>query len=334
MQYPQLPTWSLLINMLTSDKERDTDAAVKCLQVLTSGNKRAWVDILNAGGVEKLFNILRKYSVLLSKRPSPPPPPSVQQRDETSSSSLVSSSQTKAIALADNIALNTISVLCNLSDEGEVKACLGAIPDLVAVLLKILDLSVIDDVQSRVAILIGDVSSANDQMKVQLAKQNCLIKLLNMLSSDVEDLLINAINSIEIMCRGNADNQTFCVEHNVLACFISLLSLNSDFLRAAVAAAVASICSEHYANQMMAVEQGLIKPICELLKSRNITVQLKAAMAVESLALNNQKTQDLVLATEAADCLIRLLEVKIYKKVYKKNFLFFLKLKSRLDAKT
>jgi hypothetical protein len=303
MQFPQLPTWSLLINMLTSEKERDIDASVKCLQILTSGNKRAWVDIMNAGGIEKLFTILRKYSVALSKRPVAMP------RDEASSGSLSSNPQSRAATLADTIALNTISVLCNLSDQYDIKRCLSAIGDLTTVLLKIMELASNDDVQSRVAILVGDVCSTDDTMKVQLAKQNCLMKLLHLLNSDYEDLLVNAINSIEIMCRNNVDNQLFCVEHNIFECFISLLKLNSDFLKAAVSAAVAAICRENYDNQMMALEQGMIKPVCELLKSRNITVQLKAAMAVEALATDNQKTQNLVLETDAVSCLIRLLEV-------------------------
>ena len=60
---------------------------------------------------------------------------------------------------------------------------------------------------------------------------------------------------------------------------------------------------------MLTLNQGLIKPLVDLLKSRNMTVQLKVAMALESLAINNQTTQEHILSLDAAIFMIKLVEV-------------------------
>ena len=225
VHFPQLPTWKLLINMLSSDKEMDIDASVKCMHLLTNSNKKSWLDVLNVGGIEKLFAILRKYSFSLIDKHKQIAKNKEKYGDDYESSK--ASFTSLKMSLADTIALNSMSVLCNLSDQYDIKVCLNKIADLTTVLIKILKLTTNEDVQSRVAILIGDVSSADENVKVLFAKQDCLFNLLNLLNSDFEDLLVNAINTIEIMCRNNVDNQNFCSEHNAFECFISLLNLNS-----------------------------------------------------------------------------------------------------------
>lgn len=57
------------------------------------------------------------------------------------------------------------------------------------------------------------------------------------------------------------------------------------------------------------MKKGIIKPLTDMLKSRNMTVQLKVALALESLAINNQSTQEAILEFEADAYMIKLLEV-------------------------
>jgi hypothetical protein len=82
-----------------------------------------------------------------------------------------------------------------------------------------------------------------------------------------------------------------------------------DFLKSAVSAAISAMTHNNYSNQMLALEKGVIKPLVEMLRSRNMTVQLKVAMALESLAINNQSTQDAILELDAAIFMIKLVEV-------------------------
>ena len=95
---------------------------------------------------------------------------------------------------------------------------------------------------------------------------------------------------------------------------ISKLTLNKrylDLLKSSVSAAISAITHNNRANQLLALEQGLIQPVVELLKSRNMTVQVKAGLALESLALNNQTTQNAIIELDAVSYMIRLLEVYI-----------------------
>lgn len=191
--------------MLSSEKEVDRLASVKCLQLLTNQNKKFWSAILNAGGIEKLCSIMRKYA-----------------------SNLVQNS--KKNTNEESITVNAISVLCNLSDQIEIKQRVGEIKDLTAILIKILEQSSNDDLHSRVAILIADVVSVDENYKIQFAQQGCLDKLIGLLDSEYEDLLVNAVNAIEIMCKDNEEIQNFCAEKGIFESFLTIIDLNSGNL--------------------------------------------------------------------------------------------------------
>lgn len=214
--------------MLANEKETDVDSSVKCLLLLTNGNRKAWSPILNAGGIEKLFSILRKYSVFLAKKPAPVPTPTMEDEEENNGDATpVILKPPPPVTSIHTIALNTLSVLCNISDQHEVRNALSKISDVTTILIKILEMTTNEDAQSRTCILIGDVATADESLKVSFAKQDCLVRLLNLLNTDYEDLLVNTVNTIEIMCRNNLDNKNYCCENNIFECFKSLLKLNS-----------------------------------------------------------------------------------------------------------
>ena len=95
------------------------------------------------------------------------------------------------------------------------------------VLSKLLIYSDNEDMQSRVCILLSDVASAEEKYRGIFVEQGCLDKLLSLLDSDAEDLLVNAVNSIEILCKNNLKNQNYCCEQGIMENFSSLLELNS-----------------------------------------------------------------------------------------------------------
>ena len=200
-EYPQLPTWKLLINMLASDKVQDRLSSVKCLQLLTSQSKKFWPSILNAGGIEKLISIMRIYVQKMTKA-------NVEEVEE-------------------EISFNSLSVICNLSDQFAVKQRLNEIKDLGSILIKILELSTNEDLHSRSAILIADVVSVDDNNKTSFAKQGCLDRLMALLDGHYEDLLVNAINALEILCKDNQQNQEYCAEKGIFRKFLSIMELNS-----------------------------------------------------------------------------------------------------------
>jgi hypothetical protein len=160
----------------------------------------------------------------LAHAAAPVMPPSALKNADSDSQSKFNS---KILSKKETIALNAILVLCNLSDQFEIKQALSQINDLSAVLIKLLEFSNNEDMQSRVAILLADVATVDEKNKISFVEQGCLNKLLLLLDSEVEDLLINTVNAIEVLCKDNVKYQNYCCEHGVMEGFINLLELNS-----------------------------------------------------------------------------------------------------------
>ena len=201
-EFANLPTWSILVSMLESEKPVDVESSVKCLQLLTGQKKSFWRPILAFGGIEKLCSLLRKFTVVLTAKQA-------------------------AQTFNPLIYLNTLTVLCNLSDQLEIKQTLSRTKDMADILINILALSGNEDMESRVAILIGDIASVDEGNKILLAEKGCLPKLIKLLENDSEDVLVNAVNALEIMTKNNIKNQNFCCQNGVLNSLVALLTLNS-----------------------------------------------------------------------------------------------------------
>ena len=143
--------------MLKGEKDEDKEASVKCLQMLTYGDKRFWPSIKQAGGIDKLFSILRSFSVSITPTPSQPshqPTGGAAQQPNANLMSKIEpvhaldgggqpkilvrpelrprgSKKTATILNSkESISLNAILVLCNLSDQYEVRVALSEINDM------------------------------------------------------------------------------------------------------------------------------------------------------------------------------------------------------------
>lgn len=190
--------------MLESSLELDKESSVKVLHLLTSQNKSYWSPILKFGGIEKLCNYLRVFT----NNFDPKKPPS-QTRIETGRY------------------LNALSALCNLSDRSEVKYALCQVKDICDIFMKILEYSGDEDMESRVAILIADIADYDPTYKDLLADKGCLDYLISLLGKDTEDILVNAVNALETLCKDNIKNQNYCCKNAVLENLVDLLGLNS-----------------------------------------------------------------------------------------------------------
>lgn len=196
-----MPATSIIINMLKSQREIDQQSAVKCLQGMTHDSEAYGKQILESNGVEQLIAILRTNSTLNAN-------PTIAKSQQV-------------------LKLTTLSVLCNVSDNPLVRESLSQINDITSILTKLLDPPSMDDIQSRAAILIADVASTRNEIRTNLAENGCIEKLIKLLDSDIEDLLVNTINAIEVLCRDNETNQNKCANANVLMILVDLLTLNS-----------------------------------------------------------------------------------------------------------
>ncbi len=102
------------------------------------------------------------------------------------------------------------SVLCNISENEAVREALTqakAGPILIE-LLK----SPVDEIQSRASIILADLACVGDN-QTALAEEGVITALIHLLDSELEDVLVNAVNAIRVLCTDNPANQTAVAEH-------------------------------------------------------------------------------------------------------------------------
>ncbi|XP_070211365.1 ankyrin and armadillo repeat-containing protein-like isoform X4 [Littorina saxatilis] len=204
------------------------------------------------------------------------------------------------------------SVLCNISEYDKIR---NALTDAQAgpILIQLLG-SAVDDIQSRAAIILSDLAciAGNQEM---IANSGGVEPLVNLLDSELEDVLVNAVNAIRVLCSGHNENQTAAAMSGALEPLVEFLTVASDDLQAGTAAAIAAVCSGHRENQDFVMAEGAARPLVDLIRgSRSTTVQVKAASALEALAQNNPTSQRIFLELDAPKALIRLLK-NIYTEV-------------------
>jgi hypothetical protein len=190
--------------MLKSVRNDDQIASVKCLDRLTDESDKFSHLILAYSGVELLIDILRTNCIL--------------NGDETIAKKQLSLTYT------------TLSVLCNISDSNRIKERLSTIKDVSIILYRLLNSKMVD-IKSRAAILIADIGCISTENCDLFADVGCLEALIKLLESDCEDLLVNSINCIDVLCQNNQKNQQTCASIGVFLYFVDLLNLNSGIFK-------------------------------------------------------------------------------------------------------
>ncbi|KAK6172108.1 hypothetical protein SNE40_018060 [Patella caerulea] len=208
----------------------------------------------------------------------------------------------------DNDEIQTVaaSVLCNISEHHDIRfaltRCLAG-----PILIKLLGSS-IDDIQSRAAIILSDLASVEGNQD-NIASNGGIPPLVHLLDSELEDVLVNTVNAIRVMCLNNAENQAEVAKCGGIEPLVEFLTVDSDILQAATSAAIAAVCAYNKTNQDSVMAEGAIKHIVDRIRlSRNVTVQVKAASALEALADNNPEIQKAFLELDAPKALIKLLK--------------------------
>ncbi|BFY97941.1 hypothetical protein BsWGS_00981 [Bradybaena similaris] len=198
-----------------------------------------------------------------------------------------------------------VSILCNMTEQPSVRRILtktGVIP----VLIKLLGST--PDIQSRVAIILADIAQIDDNQS-KITECNGIPPLVELLHVELEDILINVVNAIRVLCLDHVVNQRAVAECGGLDPLVELLSVASEDLQAGAAAALASATLKNTENQNYVISMNAHKPLVELIRnSKSTIVQVKAAKALEALAANNLKSQKFFLGLDAPKALIRLLK--------------------------
>ncbi|XP_061468883.1 ankyrin and armadillo repeat-containing protein [Rhineura floridana] len=199
----------------------------------------------------------------------------------------------------------TIGVLSNISTHNSIA---GAFVEAggISVLIKLLATDE-PELLSRCAVLLYDIAQWDDN-QVIIAELGGIPALVRLLQYNIEDLLVNAINCIRVLCINSKENQLKVKDAMGIDPLVQFLHSDSDVLLAVASAAIAELARGNFKMQNAIAEAQVIHPLVELLRGRKISVQVKGAMAIEALSENNAYIQMRFLAKSVTKFLLKLLK--------------------------
>ncbi|KAF5903381.1 ankyrin and armadillo repeat-containing protein, partial [Clarias magur] len=263
------PVWKILIEMLRSEENRRLEMALRCMEALCVNANPFWKDIMDEGGISVLVDIL------LNGRP-------LFQR----------------IAAAG---------LCHMTKN--VPVCeelvhFGAIQ----VLIKHLS-SHHPELHSRCTVILTDLAHHSGMYQTQIAELGGVAPVVQMLTSDLLDVLVNAARCIRALCVACPQNQTTVAQCGAIPQLVCLLTVNSELLQGEACLALAEVVHGHRENQDLISGTCAVSSVVQVLSSRKISCQVKAANALEAIAHQNCAIQEQFLNKSATRHLLFLLKV-------------------------
>nr|XP_036870982.1 ankyrin and armadillo repeat-containing protein [Manis javanica] len=162
------------------------------------------------------------------------------------------------------------------------------------------------ELHSRCAVILYDIAQLEN--KDIIAKYNGIPVLLSLLKLNIENVLVNVMNCIRVLCMGNEKNQKAVKDHKGIQYLITFLSSDSDVLKAVSSATIAEVSRDNKDVQNVVALEGAIPPLVALFKGKQVSVQVKGAMAVESLASYNPPIQKAFLEKSLSKYLLKLLK--------------------------
>ncbi|CAF0881764.1 unnamed protein product [Rotaria sordida] len=247
-----VPTWTILVDLINHPDLSMKRATVQCLHVMTTHGDEFWRPLLETDGIKRLIKLLKMTDA--------------------------------------SLILSTLSVLCNISTNTEVRLAISTaeenLSEMFSNLLKLNN----DEIRSKTSILIADICFIPSNQE-RFLESDAIIGLSRMLDSSIEDVLVNTCNAIDLLCRKNEFMQNELAKYGIIEKLTELLALDSKILRGTVASALASITYNNMTNQTLASSKGALKLIVELMQDREFGIRYKGSLAVEALAINNVENQ-------------------------------------------
>ncbi|XP_077175569.1 ankyrin and armadillo repeat-containing protein [Paroedura picta] len=199
----------------------------------------------------------------------------------------------------------TVGVLSNLTTHNPIARAFvesGGVAELIKLLAT-------DEPEliSRCAVILYDIAQLDDNQAL-IAELGAIPALISLLQYNLENLLVNVMNCIRVLCMNNKENQLKVKECKGIKPLVQFLASDSDVLLAVASAAIAELARGNTKMQNAIVEAHVISPLVELLKGRKISVQVKGAMAIQTLCEKNTYIQMRFLARSVTKFLLKLLK--------------------------
>lgn len=305
-----LQVWKSLVEMLQSKCENRQDASLRCLEMILHKSPEYWKDVYEAGVIEPLINLLK----------------SRRRRPKSAVSTAFCITEEEYPSPIRSIAC---SVLCLMSQHEDVRKSIadgGGIPILVQMLeqpgssthtdipnIPSEDLENFDErceLHSRSSVVLSDLAAENAS---SIADYGGIKPLVDLLQSNVVDLLINVVTTLRALCQGDTDGngliQSLIVQHNAASSLVEFLKVKDDDLQSATSETISEICKNHHDNQNEFVRIGVLTPLVEILRGHSIASQTKAALAIGCITDKNLEAQEEAERQGAPEALCRLFQI-------------------------
>ncbi|XP_043927926.1 ankyrin and armadillo repeat-containing protein-like [Protopterus annectens] len=268
LHLPELPVWNLLVEMLICDDGQKKEMAVRCMEILCLAKTSYWKNILDAGGIPALVELLGCPDI--------------------------------------NLQCISSAVLCNISQEPLVSRTLSAV-GAIPVVIQLLH-SEQAELHSRCSLILADMARIDNNQNV-ITELGGIPPLVKLLHTNIEDVLVNVVNCIQVLCANNLANRSLFQKEGAIPPLIQLLSIKSDVLQTAAAAALAELARDHKENQVAIATGGAINSLVNIVSGRKLSVQVKAALAIGVLADGSPNIQEHFLSTHVVKHLLKLLKI-------------------------
>ncbi|KAM5152418.1 ankyrin and armadillo repeat-containing protein [Mantella aurantiaca] len=205
-----------------------------------------------------------------------------------------------------NLECVAAGILSNISNKVPIAKCLveaEAIPELITLLH-----SKHPELQSRCSVILCDIAQV-DGSQDSIAQMNGISPLVKLLHEDYEDVLVNAINCIRVLCIKNPANQTAVKDLGGIPLLVGFLSAKSDVLISVSSAAVAELARGNKNLQDAIAKENAIIALINIIRLKKLSNQVKAAMAIEALADHNAAIQKEFLDRSTSKHISKLLKV-------------------------
>ncbi|KAL6484349.1 hypothetical protein MHYP_G00063940 [Metynnis hypsauchen] len=269
MNLEGLNVWKILVEMLQSEEHRRLEMAVRCLEALCVNADSFWKDIMEAGGVAALVEIL------CNGRPT--------------------------------LQCMAAAVVCHMTEN--VAVCEELMRhSTVPVLIQLLS-SQQSELHSRCAVILADLASHSGQYQTHIADLGGVAPVVQLLNSELQDVLLNVMRCVRALCVSCPANQTAVAVSGGIPQLVEFLTVNSEVLQEQACLALAELACGHRKNQELICGAGAVSPLVQVLRARKMSAQIKAASAIEAIAHQNPAIQELFLKKSAAKYLLRVSKV-------------------------
>ncbi|KAG8432789.1 hypothetical protein GDO86_017145, partial [Hymenochirus boettgeri] len=198
-----------------------------------------------------------------------------------------------------------LGVLSNISNNIPVSKSLVK-SEAIPVLIHLLH-SKQPELQSRCTVILSDIAQIDDN-QTAISKMGGISPLVCLLYKDLEDVLVNTVNCIRVLCIKNPTNQTAIKNLGGIPPLVEFLNATSDILMSASSAVITELARGNKPIQDSIAEENAIDSLLNIIRVRNIDTQVKAAMAVEALCDHNPAIQKEFLAKSATKHISKLLK--------------------------